>query len=276
MNQWVSSPVVPNKDRFFRLFLLAVVIMSPPQSTLAQASPVALAYPVENITIDGDLSDWPDGLASYPVTRRGFGVMNEGPNDFEGWFRLGYNLDDQDFYVGVEMVDDFYLEGRRGDYLENDGCFVVVHGISTSTIPLPIAWLRSGSYNKTVASFWTPVELRYGQIQMKRNGSRTTFEFQIDFAAFSVAEFSLAPGTVFRMNVVLCDADPASAATPAATAERRRSYFAWQDGNLMASRDFGGDVVLMAKDAATGVLAGNVSLAGGHQPKGYKPIRVQA
>ena len=28
---------------------------------------IALAYPVEGITIDGDFADWPDSLGRYPI-----------------------------------------------------------------------------------------------------------------------------------------------------------------------------------------------------------------
>jgi hypothetical protein len=45
----------------------AIAFLFFPHTIHAHNGAVALAYPVENITVDGDFGDWPDGLPSYPI-----------------------------------------------------------------------------------------------------------------------------------------------------------------------------------------------------------------
>ncbi|MFT5090086.1 MAG: ligand-binding sensor domain-containing protein [Planctomycetota bacterium] len=74
---------------------------------------VALAYPVENIALDGDLSDWPADFVSYPIDTPRGGSLPLDANDFEGSFRIGYNLEENALYLAVKMRDEsMVLDGE--------------------------------------------------------------------------------------------------------------------------------------------------------------------
>ena len=65
------------------LFAAAMPIGS--SSTYAQNGAVGIANPAKGITVDGDLSDWPEGLRTYPIERI------ESGDELKAHFRVAYN-----------------------------------------------------------------------------------------------------------------------------------------------------------------------------------------
>ena len=59
-------------------FLLSLTALLRPLS--AHSGAVVIAVPVDGITVDGDLSDWPNDLALYPI---GWSAP-QGADDFQG------------------------------------------------------------------------------------------------------------------------------------------------------------------------------------------------
>ena len=74
----------------------------------------AIAVPVEGITIDGDLSDWPEDMVRYPILFREFGEPLKGQEDFQGVFRVGYQPQENALYVAVEVEDESVVKETRG------------------------------------------------------------------------------------------------------------------------------------------------------------------
>ena len=74
--------------------------------------------PVEGITVDGDLSDWPDDLERYPICRPGRGILPTYGEDLTAWFRVAYSKADSTLYVAAEAVDDTISA--------QDGCLVYI------------------------------------------------------------------------------------------------------------------------------------------------------
>ena len=66
----------------------------------------AVAVPVQGIVVDGDFSDWPDGMRRYPVARTEFGVSPGDERDYQGWFRIGFEPRAAVLYLAVEMADE--------------------------------------------------------------------------------------------------------------------------------------------------------------------------
>ena len=67
---------------------------------------LAVAPELTNITIDGDFSDWPEGLAHYPITNAAYGEPPTGAADFDASFQIGYSEAGQEVYVAVTVRDD--------------------------------------------------------------------------------------------------------------------------------------------------------------------------
>ncbi|MGI9546264.1 MAG: serine hydrolase [Flavobacteriaceae bacterium] len=82
---------------------------------------IAYAYPMESVTVDADLSDWPAGLEKYPISYYQFGFKPESTDDIRGYFIIGYNQELQEVYIGVEMVDDTYIRNKENpEYWAHD------------------------------------------------------------------------------------------------------------------------------------------------------------
>ncbi|NIG55793.1 serine hydrolase [Chitinophaga sp. Cy-1792] len=71
---------------------------------------VAYAYPVGNIKVDGDLSDWPKNIRTYKIGITPSDTKPKNDADFSGYFQVGYNLANQSLYVAFTITDDDYVE----------------------------------------------------------------------------------------------------------------------------------------------------------------------
>ena len=96
---------------------LCVVILGP--STQASNGQVATAVPLSGITVDGDLSDWPDTLRRYPISYPEDGDLPQSPEDLQASFRIAYDPHEQLLYVAVQVQDDsIVLAKGKGDFCE--------------------------------------------------------------------------------------------------------------------------------------------------------------
>lgn len=66
---------------------------------------IAYAYPIDGISIDGNLGDWPSNLTRNPIARIELGAAFDGKEDFASNFRVGYNIDQRAIYIAVEVFD---------------------------------------------------------------------------------------------------------------------------------------------------------------------------
>lgn len=80
------------------------------QQLLAHNGKVAYAHPLDKITIDGDLSDWPSTAVKYPITATLSDSKPTSDNDFSGFFQLGYRSGNQSLYIAFTITDDDFIE----------------------------------------------------------------------------------------------------------------------------------------------------------------------
>ena len=105
-----------------RVALLAVILLLTTLPVCAHNGTVAIALPMEGITVDGDLSDWPEGMREYPMEMsRGRDLSSHG-EDVRGTLRVGYDAGSQKLYVAVMAEDDSPVpEGQRTDLCVVEG-----------------------------------------------------------------------------------------------------------------------------------------------------------
>jgi len=70
--------------------ILALILLSV-WPLFAHNGAVAVAMPVDGITVDGDLSDWPDGLATHEITFPEYGDRPTSDGDLKAHFRVGHD-----------------------------------------------------------------------------------------------------------------------------------------------------------------------------------------
>ena len=72
-------------NQYLALRAVALLVLGLSGPAVAHNGAVAIAVPVEGIAIDGDLSDWPEGLVRYPVALHVYGDKPEGGRPGRVW-----------------------------------------------------------------------------------------------------------------------------------------------------------------------------------------------
>lgn len=67
---------------------------------------IAYAIPLDEITLDGDLSEWPKDMAKYQIINTELGKAPKNKEDFQGNFRIGYNMEQNEVYIAMEIIDE--------------------------------------------------------------------------------------------------------------------------------------------------------------------------
>lgn len=148
---------------------------------------ICYALPIENISIDGDLSDWPSDVKTYAITNYLFGFKPSNDQDLQASMRIGYNLATQSLYVGVEVIDDEYIRNPDDPqwftqdlqtlHLDLDhtaeGSGVIGYELSTDTAYIVHQKLNTWTTQVQKAS-WEDVE-----IKIKRSGDKTIYEWRV-------------------------------------------------------------------------------------------------
>ena len=80
----------------------------------------AYAIPLEGITIDGKLNDWPEEMAVYPIEWVSPDYWKstppDGPEDLAASFRAGYDLKTNLLYLAITVQDDDLIVSPLGQY----------------------------------------------------------------------------------------------------------------------------------------------------------------
>ncbi|WP_190808722.1 serine hydrolase [Flagellimonas sp. S3867] len=67
---------------------------------------IAYAIPIDAINLDGDLSDWPKDMTLYKIQNAELGEIPKSNEDFQGNFRIGYNVGQSEIYIAMEISDE--------------------------------------------------------------------------------------------------------------------------------------------------------------------------
>jgi hypothetical protein len=132
------------------LLALAGLLVHSPGTTHGQNGTLGVAYPIQGITIDGDLTDWPKELRSYPIERIEFGDTFSGSDDLKASFRIGYNPSEHALCVAVEVRDNSVVLEAPGELSWNgqDGCDLFIDAIHDEQGAAVVQYARWGNQNR--------------------------------------------------------------------------------------------------------------------------------
>ena len=167
--------------------VLLTVLLRPSD---AHNGAVAIAVPVEGIVVDGDLSDWPEEMARYPIARQEGGDPMASPEDFKGEFRIGFNVQDNALYVAVEVEDDSIVrKNLERELWDVDGCkiYIELTNEGETTTPLQLVLWGDNRY----AWKGGPDPLEEAQVEARWSDRAYQFEWRIDVGSIGNADFSL-------------------------------------------------------------------------------------
>ena len=209
--------------------LLFIFILLSVSSRIAAAynNAIAIALPVQDITVDGDLSDWPEYLPTYPIriNTNAYGPTDltatnlDSSYDFSPQFRVGYNQQDQLIYIALKTVDDTAF-GTPDEYSSaGDGCEVYVHPFPDSSPPLQAIYHfgedRAAKFTFThllleqLLGEWALNIISDDTIHTFSDYSENviTYEWSLDWEAVGSSTVELRPGLRIGFDVVALDSD---------------------------------------------------------------------
>ena len=232
-----------NYLRFIRVhcaLIVAFAVFAPTRSAWAHNGAVSIAYPIDTISVDGDLSDWPQGLPSYAIARTEFGDEPHGKTDLSGHFRIGYDVKNSALYVAVEVIDDSNVAGPGSQWDAQDGCDVYLdrgHLEKGSSVE---QYAQLGS---RLAAIGQQAAKERVVVGVKRVGSNRVYEWSIHL------DDTPAAGQAFGLDVALSDKD----------ADDSFSWLSWGKGTQkVASSDRCGYMLLVDTSAKMGQVRGRV------------------
>lgn len=212
---------------------------------------VAMAHPLDDIVIDGDLSDWPADMPSYSIERAEVGQPPQSDEDLSSTFRVGYNAKENAIYVGVQVVDDtLVIDPKAGqrEWDAQDGCEVYIDRLH----------LRDGSplaqytrYGDSLNAFGSNdgiegVDLIVGQDSKAGNAQsgHRTYEWRIRLAE------GVRIGRSVGLDIAILDKDEDGSFT----------WLTWASGTQkLWSADRCGDLVFIDRDTPLGTVSGKVN-----------------
>ena len=205
---------------------------------------VAVAYPVEGIAVDGDLSDWPEEMIAYPLLFQDDGNPLHGSGDFGGSFRVGYSEQENALYIAVKVEDDSVVKGQpeQKGYNTQDGCEIYLHGHQPGQ-KVPVQYFLRGPNRGT----WGPDTSKNMQVEVNWEESGYQLEWRIDIGSASNGTAFLHPEMELGFDVSIWDKDQDGTA----------SWIAWSRGKgKHLNAEALGKLVLVEVDANVGKVLG--------------------
>jgi len=81
------------------------------QQLFAHNGTIGYAYPLPGkILVDGDFSDWPKNIMTYPISTVLSETKPASESDFNGSFQMGYRAEDRSLYLAFTITDDDFIE----------------------------------------------------------------------------------------------------------------------------------------------------------------------
>ena len=81
------------------------------QQLFAHNGTIGYAYPLPGkIVADGDFSDWPKNIMTYPISTVLSETKPASESDFNGSFQMGYRAEDRSLYLAFTITDDDFIE----------------------------------------------------------------------------------------------------------------------------------------------------------------------
>ena len=215
---------------------------------------VAYAYPLESIVIDGNADDWPKTLKKYPITRTPYGSLPE-KKDFDAYFQVGHNLNEQALYVLVTVIDDNHVvdNDENATWITQDSYALYVdykHDWNGSGVNL-FQFGKNFKRDYDYSTSWDPEVKDFNwnkvMIKMSQKGNVSTYEVKIDLGEHLQINKSIG------IDHVLVDKDPEDE-------DGKFTFMSWgKDGGKSQSPVRLGDVIPVTKSTTISKVNGKLT-----------------
>jgi len=203
---------------------------------------VAIAVPVDGITVDGDLSDWPNDLERYPIEWLAWRDAPRDSDDLEGSFRIGFSVEENALYLAVSVRDESTVidPADPRTWWERDGCEVYVDPDHQEE---PRGIGQYHAYGDTVGAEDQAESISPDDVQVayRHQAQVCRYEWRIDIDRKTAGQVHLRPGMSLGLDIALSDLD----------ADGSFTWVAWGARDVKFRSDRLGDVVLVSKKHRT-------------------------
>ena len=252
----------------FYLIISAIFILSSVDIVHANNGQIAYAYPIDDIKIDGDLSDWSDNLTKFPIAKSSSLKMIKGDTDFKAFFRVGYNKKDKSLYFATEITDDSYVVAKdKNTAWEDQDRFLLY---------LDKDHFRTGSGNfyidvteksRTLSSakkIWDPLNAKVNwkntRYKLSRRGNKTICEWKVFLGDY------VQPNKSIGLDYLIVDKDKN---------EKDSILITWGNGTGKSVITTNlGDLMLLEVDTPIAELQGTVKWKGDSKQPLSNKIRI--
>jgi serine phosphatase RsbU (regulator of sigma subunit) len=185
------------------LLLCTILTLLQPHPSHAHNGAVAIAVPVEGIVVDGDLSDWPEGMTRYEIALPQEGDPLTGKEDFKASFRVGFNEEENALYIAVEVRDESVVI-TGWNLWDLDGCEISLDMMHMKGIPSNVQLALWGNTRAGVTSEgrWKNVSL-----EVQRKETHHWYEWRICVAEMSEERVHLSPNLAIGLDIAVTDRD---------------------------------------------------------------------
>jgi len=232
----------------------------------AHTGETAYAIPLSDITVDGNLDDWPEDLYKYPIEWVSPVFHNpsppDGPEDFSASFRVGYDPNDNVLYVAVVVNDDDLVVHPEGPNIRTqDVCGIYVdadHSGGDSElqgrqlyvmVPGPSKWTKNQDANPSLNQGDTKSSGMQGTFS--HSGNTIVYEWAIPlFDSFPDQPSQIQAEKTIGFDLLVADAD----------GEEKANYVLWTpEASKSRSSDLFGHLVFLKGYEDLGTINGSVT-----------------
>ncbi|HAS46404.1 MAG TPA: hypothetical protein DCS93_38340 [Microscillaceae bacterium] len=215
---------------------------------------IAYAYPVNGITIDGNLDDWTaNKLRKFPIKKVPFGKPAKNEADLSAYFYAGYNLATQSLYIVTVVTDESHVAlNKKGVSWNEQDAYVLYLDSQHSTKGSGVLVYALNQFNKRLSDpseSWDPsiwnATMDNVTFAFKREGNNSVYECQIKLGD------QLQVGKTFGLDHIVVDRDKAESGT---------SYLAWGSGGSKSQAPGRlGDLMIVKPKTTTGTIQGKIA-----------------
>jgi len=223
-------------------------------NVFANNGAIAYSYPMEHISIDGNLDDWPSNLTKYPIkiiSKRG--VKPNSHKDFNANFMVGYNLENNSIYLALVVHDESFVIDRsvKPQWSQQDKHLLYIDPTHSKRGSCPISYASTPIKREMGGSdfSWDPQVINANwnnvELQISRQNNKTIYEYRIELE-------SLSANSVIGLDHVLYDKDVTDNGSD-------YSYIMW--GNFSGKSgapNRTGDLLLLENNEALSTIKGSV------------------
>ena len=233
-------------------FALIIVFLFTTFQLSANNGSVAYIYPISDIIIDGDLSDWPTDAVVYSMENTHYGEGLDGKEDGSATWRAGYNAESGHLYIGVTMLDNDYVKTPGNSHFTSHDFQVLyldpTHSPEGAGV---IAYELDEDHRKIVEQdkllMYSQVrDASFDQVEVKinRKGNVVTYEWKVKISG------PIESGRVVGFDYGIFDKDT----------DEDHVMLTWGStgGNKFMNSNLVGDLVLLDKESSIGSVHGNL------------------